>query len=196
MHAGHVTEVLVQLLLARLHHLLDTHGRRGYIERVRNNPTGKDPKIMRTPKQAKTAQQTLRAQLLAAQLTEPMRHAMLTAQGTVNRDDLTGDTVADYCPGHESLRGDRMGASDYCEGANACQQAVDAYRAERAPDAEVLHVRKSDTVKIGTVCALLDRGLLERSHVYDEYGWPQHLLTDLGRDVHAHLVARRADGRL
>lgn len=151
---------------------------------------------MRTPEQTKATQQALRAQLLAAQLTEPMRRAMLAAQGTVNRDDLTGDTVADYCPGHESLRGDRMGASDYCDGTPACSQAVDAYRAERTPDPDVLHVRKSDTVKIGTVCALLDRGLLERSPILDEFGTPQHVLTDLGYDVHTYLVAMRADGRL
>lgn len=151
---------------------------------------------MRTSEDANATNRALQAQLLASRLTGAMVAAMLTAQGTVNRDDLTGDTVADYCPGHESLRGDRMGASDYCEGANVCPQAVDAYRAERTPDADVLHVCKSDTVKIGTVCALLDRGLLERQPVLDEFGTPQHVLTDLGYDVHTYLVAMRADGRM
>lgn len=149
---------------------------------------------MRTPEQTRTTQQAIRAQLMAAQLTEPMRRAMLTAQGTVNRDDLTGDTVADYCPGHESLRGDSMGASDYCEGTPVCVQAVDAYRAERTPDPDVLHVRKDDTVKIGTVCALVDRGLLERQPVLDEYGTPQHVLTDLGYAVLAVLQATSKSG--
>jgi hypothetical protein len=151
---------------------------------------------MRTPEQATATQKALRAQLTAAELTEPMRHAILNAQGTVNRDDLTGDTVADYCPGHESLRGDRMGVSDHCEGMAICQQALDEYRAERTPDTDILHVRKSDTVKIGTVCALLRRGLLEATPVLDEFGTPQHILTDLGYDVHAYLTAMRQDGRL
>jgi hypothetical protein len=157
--------------------------------KIRNNPNREGPEIMRTAEEANATNKALRAQTLAATLTEPMRRALLNAQGTVNRDDLTGDTVADYCPGHESLRGDLMGASDYCEGARVCNEAVDAYRAERTPDPDMLHVRKSDTVKIGTVCALIDRQLLETVPTYSEHGWQQHALTDLGYDVHAHLQA-------
>jgi len=127
--------------------------------------------------------QAISAQLLASKLTVPMAAVLLAAQGTVNRDDLTGDTVADYCPGHESLRGDRMGASDYCEGSRVCKQAVDAYRAERTPDPDVLHVRTSDTVKVGTVLALMNRGLLEKAPTYDEFSRPQHILTELGAAV-------------
>jgi len=151
---------------------------------------------MRTPEQANATNRALHVQNIVSRLTAPMVNALLAAQGTVNRDDLTGGTVADYCPGHESLRGDRMGASDYCEGTPVCRQALDAYRAERTPDADILHVRKSDAVKIGTVCALLDRDLLERSPVFDEYGTPQHVLTDLGCDVHTYLQAMRAEERL
>jgi hypothetical protein len=144
---------------------------------------------MRTAAEANATNHTLHVQRIISRLTGAMTAAMLSAQGTVDSDDLTGETVADYCPGHESLRGDRMGASDYCEGSRVCQQGVDAYRAERQPDPDVLHVRKSDAVKIGTVCALIDRRLLENVPVYDEFGWPQHRLTDLGEDVHAALKA-------
>jgi hypothetical protein len=142
---------------------------------------------MRTAAEANATNHALHVQNIVSRLTAPMVNALLTAQGTVNRDDLTGDTVADYCPGHESLRGDRMGASDYCEGTRVCQQAVNAYRAERTPDPDVLHIRKSDAVKIGTVCALIDRRLVENVPTYDEYGWPQHGLTELGEEVRAHL---------
>jgi len=147
---------------------------------------------MRTPEQANATNRALHVQNIVSRLTAPMVNALLAAQGTVNRDDLTGGTVADYCPGHESLRGDRMGTSDYCEGTRVCKQAVDAYRAERTPDPDVLHIRKSDAVKIGTVCALIDRRLLENVPTYDEYGWSQHGLTELGEEVRAHLQAQRA----
>jgi hypothetical protein len=158
---------------------------------IRNNPHGKDPE-MPTADQANATNHALQVQRIISRLTGPMTNALLAAQGTVDRESLTGETVADYCPGHESLRGDRMGASDYCEGSRVCQQAVDAYRAERTPDPDVLHVRKSDVVKIGTVCALIDRRLLENVPTYDEYGWPQHALTDLGAEVHAALKASRS----
>jgi hypothetical protein len=151
---------------------------------------------MRTAEQANATQEALAAQLLAAQLTEPMRHALLAAQGTVNRDDLNGDTVADYCPGHEVLRGDYMGRSFYCEGTRVCKQAVDAYRAERTPDHDVLHVRKSDTVKVGTVCALIDRRLLENAPTFDEFGTPQHVLTDKGMATYQVLKSRQESGEI
>lgn len=151
---------------------------------------------MKTSPETRRTERALRVQRVASRLTAPMVNALLNAQGTVDRDGLTGEVVADYCPGHESLRGDRMGASDYCEGSRVCKQAVDGYRAERTPDPDVLHVRKSDAVKIGTVCALIDRHLLENAPIYDEHGWPQHALTEFGRDVHIYLQAMREDGRL
>lgn len=146
---------------------------------------------MRTAEQANATNRELQVQLLASKLTAAMASALLNASGTVDRLDLTGETVADYCPGHETLRGDLMGASLFCEGRQACKQAVDAYRAEREPDQDVLHVRKSDTVKVGTVVALMARGLLQREQVYDEFGWPQHLLSELGYEVRAALQAAR-----
>jgi len=154
---------------------------------VRHN----DNRFPRSPEQANATNNALRAQLLAADLTPAMRRAVLAARPTeLNQPEW--DHVSDYCPGHESLRGDRMGASDYCEGTRVCQQAVDAYRAERTPDPDVLHIRKSDAVKIGTVCALIDRRLVENVPTYDEYGWPQHGLTELGEEVRAHLKAQES----
>lgn len=146
---------------------------------------------MRTAEQANATNRELQVQLLASKLTAAMASALLNASGTVDRLDLTGETVADYCPGHETLRGDLMGASLFCEGRQVCKQAVDAYRAEREPDQDVLHVRKNDTVKVGTVVALMARGLLQREQVYDEFGWPQHLLSELGYEVRAALQAAR-----
>lgn len=144
---------------------------------------------MRTAEQANATNRALQVQLLASKLTPAMASALLNANGTVDRLDLTGETVDDYCPGHETLRGDLMGISLFCEGRQVCKQAVDAYRAEREPDQDVLHVRTSDTVKVGTVVALMARGLLQREQVYDEFGWPQHLLSELGYEVRAALKA-------
>jgi hypothetical protein len=144
---------------------------------------------MRTAEQANATNRALQVQQIASKLTAAMASALLNASGTVDRLDLTGETVADYCTGHETLRGDLMGASLFCEGRQVCKQAVDAYRAEREPDQDVLHVRTSDTVRVGTVIALIQRGLLQREQVYDEFGWPQHLLSELGYEVRAVLRA-------
>jgi hypothetical protein len=144
---------------------------------------------MRTAEQANATNRALQVQQIASKLTAAMASALLNASGTVDRLDLTGETVADYCTGHETLRGDLMGASLFCEGRQVCKQAVDACRAEREPDQGVLHVRTSDTVKVGTLVALMARGLLEREQVYDEFGWPQHLLSELGYEVRAILQA-------
>lgn len=142
---------------------------------------------MRTAEQANATNRALQVQLLASKLTGAMASALLNANGTVDRLDLTGETVDDYCPGHETLRGDLMGASLFCEGRQVCKQAVDAYRAEREPDQDVLHVRTTDTVKVGTVIALIQRGLLEREIVADEFGAAQHVLSELGYEVRAVL---------
>lgn len=140
---------------------------------------------MRTAEQANQSNDAIQAQLLAAQLSEPMRRALLTAGGMVNRDDLTGETVLDYCPGHESLAGAHMGTSVLCE--QPCAEAVAAYRAERTPDPDDLHVRVTDGVGVATVIALTARGILAQEPVFDEFNQPQRALTDLGYRVHSVL---------
>lgn len=143
---------------------------------------------MRTKEQAAATRAKLRAQLAAADLSEPMRRAMLTAQGTV-LDQPEWDTPADYCTGHESLRGDLMGASFYCEGSTVCHQAMEAYKADREPDPDVLHIEVDERVKVATVVALMKRGLC-----LDGRAGNDHKLTVLGRNVYDVLKARRGSG--
>ena len=153
---------------------------------VRHN----DNRFPRSPEQANATNNALRAQLLAADLTPAMRRAVLAARPTeLNQPEW--DHVSDYCPGHESLRGDRMGASDYCPPERPCAEALAAFRADRAPDPDVLHIEANMDVKIGTVVALMARGVC-----LDGRAGNDHKLTDLGYDVHAYLQAMRADGRL
>jgi hypothetical protein len=145
---------------------------------------------MRTTAEANQTNRAIAAQLLAAKLTEPMRRALLSAQPTeLNQPEW--DYVADYCPGHESLRGDSMGASVHCPVDSPCPEAQAAYNADRAPDPDFLHIDVTDTVKVATVVALMQRGLCLDGRTGND-----HKLTDLGYDVHAYLQAMRADGRL
>lgn len=97
-------------------------------------------------------------ELLAEELSTHMRAALLTAEAAPPEPEW--DYPADYCTGHESLRGDMMGATQYCEGDNVCHQAREAYAADRQVDPGRLVIVKSDTVKLATVVALLARGLV------------------------------------
>lgn len=143
---------------------------------------------MRTKEQVAATQAALRAQLMAAELTEPMRRALLSAQPTqLNQPDW--DYVSDYCPGHESLRGDAMGMSVFCPIDKPCKEAQDAYDADRAPHPHVLHIDVNEANKIATVVALLKRGICLDGRIGND-----HKLTDLGYAVLAVLQAASKDG--
>lgn len=114
-------------------------------------------------------------QAILSTLSPAMRRAMLSA--TPLQDEPEWDNPADYCTGHESLRGDLMGASAYCEGSEVCHQAREAYNADRQADPDRKVITISPGVTIGTVVALIGRGLVEpaaNSRTRD------HELTDKG----------------
>lgn len=140
---------------------------------------------MRSKTEANQTNATISAQLIAAKLSEPMRRALLSAQPTVGEPEW--DVVADYCTGHEVLRADYMGRSFYCEGSQVCHQAREAYKADREPDPDVLHIEINHNNKIGTVVALMDRGIC-----LDGQRGNDHQLTDLGYQVHAILKAQQS----
>lgn len=136
---------------------------------------------MRTAEQANLA---IRAQLLAAELTPAMRVAVLSAQPT-ELDQPQWDDAADYCTGHESLRGDLMGASFFCEGPQVCHQAREAYKADREPDPDMLHIEQTDDVRVATIVAVMQRGIC-----LDGRPGSDHRLTDLGHQVWLALKAQ------
>lgn len=139
---------------------------------------------MRTAEQVNATQQALNAQLTAAALTEPMRRAILAAQAAPAEPEW--DQPADYCQGHESLRGDLMGASDYCESWQVCEQAREAYEADHAPDPDRLAILAGKPHQIGTIVALIHRGLCS-TLMYAEANYFE--LTDLGVQVFEVLKA-------
>lgn len=94
-------------------------------------------------------------------LSPAMRRALLAA--TPLQEEPEWDNPADYCTGHESLRGDLMGASQHCEGTEVCHQAREAYKADREPDPDRKVITISPDVTIGTVVALIGRGLVEHA---------------------------------
>jgi len=142
---------------------------------------------MRTTEQSNATARTLRAQLLAAELSGPMRAALLTAEAAPPEPEW--DYPADYCQGHESLDfGAYVETLEYCETSPVCDQARTAYEADRQPDPDRLAIVCSGTVKHGTVVALLARKLVDPLMYADVNYNP---LTDLGVDVLAVLKAQR-----
>lgn len=113
-------------------------------------------------------------QAILSTLSPAMRRALLAA--TSPQPEVEWDNPADYCTGHESLRGDRMGASDYCEGDLVCHQAREAYEQDRIPDPDRLVITVSSDVTVGTVVALIGRGLCYPQPTAHR----EHELTDRG----------------
>ena len=74
-----------------------------------------------------------------------------------DRTDDTAGRLADYCPGHESLRGDAMGTSVYCDGTCLTGDELADALAEIADDTETT----ADPAYVGT------RGTVEGPGDYD-----------------------------
>jgi hypothetical protein len=127
-------------------------------------------------------------QAILSTLSPAMRRALLTA--TPLWDDPEWDSVADYCEGHESLNGADMGRTVMCEQDPICADAWARYHADRQPDPDRKVVTISADVTIGTVVALIGRGLVEHavnSRTRD------HELTDRGLCVLHALKALPAE---
>lgn len=129
-------------------------------------------------------------QAVLSTLSPVMRRALLTAVPAEPEPEW--DTVADYCQGHESLRGDLMGASQYCEGEQVCRQAREAYKTDREPDHDQLFITISPDVTIGSVVALIGRGLCETAA---GQSLRKHELTERGMAVFHHLKALQQRGQ-
>lgn len=123
-------------------------------------------------------------QAILSTLSPAMRRAILAAKPEDPEPNF--DNPADYCTGHETTRGDLMGASLYCQGERVCHQAREAYKDDREPDYDRLFVTIGADVTVGTVVALLGRGLVEhaRSQSYRE-----HELTERGMATYHALKA-------
>lgn len=133
---------------------------------------------------------TNQEQALLSTLTPAMCGALLSASPA--QPEVEWDNPADYCEGHESLRGDRMGVTEHCEGDRVCQQARDAYDRDRIPDPDRLVITVSTDVTIGTVVALIGRSLCYPNVT----AMREHELTELGLCVRHTLVALQERGQL
>lgn len=130
-------------------------------------------------------------QAILSTLSPAMRRAILSAVPAEPEPEW--GTLADYCTGHESLRGDLMGATQYCEGSQVCKQARDAYAADRVADMDRLYIHVTPDVTVGTVVALIGRGLAEAQPLSTVTR--EHELTDKGMCVLHALRALPADQR-
>lgn len=129
-------------------------------------------------------------QAILSTLSPAMRRALLAAEPLNAEPEF--DTPAEYCQGHESLDGAHMGVTVHCENNPLCADAWNRFHADRIPDPDRLAVTISPDVTIGTVVALIGRGLVEHaanSRTRD------HELTDRGLCILHALKALQERGQ-
>lgn len=128
-------------------------------------------------------------QAILSTLSPAMRRALLAAEPLNAEPEF--DTPAEYCQGHESLDGAHMGVTVHCEDNPLCADAWNRFHADRIPDPDRLTVTISPDVTIGTVVALIGRGLVEHAA---NGRTRDHELTDRGLCVLHALRALQARG--
>lgn len=116
-------------------------------------------------------------------MTPAMRRAVLAAAPTATPGDYT---VSEHCPGHSGTHG-----VTYCDHDQPCAEALASYRAAHEPDPDVLHIASGSHAGVGTVVALISRGILTAPRLQSSH---EHGLTELGYGVHAALKAQAALG--